>query len=581
MMSRIKILPPEVACKIAAGEVVERPLSVVKELVENALDAGATEIMVELAQGGKTLIRVSDNGHGMTPEEAVLCFERHSTSKISGEADLLRIKTLGFRGEALPSITAVSRIKLKTSVDGRVGTMVEREAEQVIRVEEAACPQGTIVEVRDLFFNLPARKKFLRSETTELSRITHLIISYAQAFPSLRFKLKHNSREIFNYSPAKNLKERLFQIYGNKLLERLVEVDFREGQYQVTGFISRPPLGRGDRTRQFCYINRRWVADKLVLAAVSQSYRGWLEKGKHPECWLFLTLPPEEVDVNVHPAKAEVRFRYPQEVFRLISHALEHAIKQSLGVKDITSHSLHAESTPPRVSEERTVFPKQQTIPAELNEVSSSEEVSHRFHEEVPSPLPQGPEVLGQFLGLYIIVASPEGLLVIDQHNAHERVLYERYLEIYQEKSWSRKSPLFPIIIDLSPEQEIKLQEAMPQLEKAGFRVEPMGGQAYALQEFPDILFEDEAKETLEALLQELEESQTRKTGKAEEKYKAILATLACRTAIKAGEVLSYSRMKYLIEELFKTSNPSLCPHGRPIMVKLDIGEIEKALGRR
>ncbi|OQX51798.1 MAG: hypothetical protein B5M54_10425 [Candidatus Aminicenantes bacterium 4484_214] len=531
-MSRIKILPPEIARKIAAGEVVERPLSVVKELVENALDAGATEIGVELAQGGKTLIRVSDNGHGMTPEEAGLCFERHSTSKIASEADLLRIKTMGFRGEALPSITAVSRVKLKTSVDGRVGTLVEREADQVIRVEEVACPRGTIVEVRDLFFNLPARRKFLRSQTTELSRITNFLISSAQAFPSIRFKLRHNAKEIFNYAPVKNLKERLFQIYGHKILERLVEVDFSEGQYQITGFVSRPPQGRGDRTRQFCYINHRWVADKLILAAVTQSFRGWLEKGKHPESWLFLTIPPEEVDVNVHPAKAEVRFCHPQEV-----------------------------SSQP--------------------EISSAEKVSPRFQEKEARSQPRGPEVLGQFLGLYIIAVSAEGLLVIDQHNAHERVLYERYLEIYREKSWPRKSPLFPIVIELSPDQEVKLREVLPYLESAGFRVEPMGGKAYALQEFPDILSEDEAQETLEVLLQELGSNRRRKAIKMEEKNEAILATLACRTAIKAGEILSYSRMQYLVEELFKTSNPSLCPHGRPILVKLSIAEIEKALGRR
>lgn len=583
-MSRIKILPPEIARKIAAGEVVERPLSVVKELVENALDAGATEIGVELAQGGKTLIRVSDNGHGMTPEEAGLCFERHSTSKIASEADLLRIKTMGFRGEALPSITAVSRVKLKTSVDGQVGTLVEREADQVIRVEEVACPRGTIVEVRDLFFNLPARRKFLRSQTTELSRITNFLISSAQAFPSIRFKLRHNAKEIFNYAPVKNLKERLFQIYGHKILDRLVEVDFSKGQYQITGFVSRPPQGRGDRTRQFCYINHRWVADKLILAAVTQSFRGWLEKGKHPESWLFLTIPPEEVDVNVHPAKAEVRFCHPQEVFRLVSHALEQAIKHSLGIKDITSPSLSAQATSSKVGEEKGVFSRLTspgaTLPSQP-EISSAEKVSPRFQEKEARSQPRGPEVLGQFLGLYIIAVSSEGLLVIDQHNAHERVLYERYLEIYREKSWPRKSPLFPIVIELSPDQEVKLREVLPYLESAGFRVEPMGGQAYALQEFPDILSEDEAQETLEVLLQELGSNRRRKAIKMEEKNEAILATLACRTAIKAGEILSYSRMQYLVEELFKTSNPSLCPHGRPILVKLSIAEIEKALGRR
>jgi|Deesub1362B_J571_1020462.scaffolds.fasta_scaffold00002_710 DNA mismatch repair protein MutL len=577
-MGRIRILPPEVANKIAAGEVVERPLSVVKELVENSLDAGAREVKVELGRGGKAYIRVSDNGHGMTSEEARLCFERHSTSKIATEKDLTQIVTLGFRGEALPSISAVARVRLKTSPNGQQGTLIEREGDTVRRVEEVACPRGTIIEVRDLFFNLPARRKFLRSETTELGRITRLLISYAQAFPQVRFILKHGTREIFNYPPVGNLRERLFQIYGQELLERLVEVDFQERNYRLFGFVSRPPFGRGDRSRQFCYINRRWVADKLILAALSQSFQGWLEKGRHPEAWLFLEVPPEEVDVNVHPAKAEVRFQHPQEIFRLIHLGLDKVIRQAMDIKPVASTQVEVQPLPKGIAEEHPGFKAEEKIAfGELERIISGERKEIKTGSLQEKSVEESGRifVLGQYLGLYIIAASAEGLLIIDQHNAHERVLFDRYLEIYQRKEFPRKSPLFPLIIDLSPDQEIKIEKALPLLERAGFRLEPMGTHAYALQEFPDVLTEEEAKDVLTTILEELQESRTR------EKFNDILATLACKTAVKAGELLSHSRMQYLVEELFKTSNPSLCPHGRPVMVKLAIKEIEKALGRR
>jgi len=578
-MGRIHILPPEVASKIAAGEVIERPLSVVKELVENSLDAGAREIKVELDRGGRLFIRVSDDGQGMTAEEARLCFERHSTSKITSEDDLARITTLGFRGEALPSIAAVARVKLKTSPDGQRGTLVEREGERVIRFEEAACPRGTIIEVRDLFYNLPVRRKFLRSETTELTRITRLLLSYAQAFPQVRFTLRHDSREIFNYPPVRSLRERLFQIYGPELVERLVEVDFRKNKYHFWGFLSRPPAGRRDRSRQFCYINHRWVGDKLVLTALEQSYQGWLEKGQHPEAWLFLELPPEEVDVNVHPAKAEVRFKQPQEIFRIIRLAVTDILQQTMGVKPIASTSMNKESPfSPTLKDRRYSQEKEERVIRETSEVlfeARDGEVRSIFQGETQQPEEQSIVVLGQFLGLYIIATTPEGLLIIDQHNAHERVLFERYLELYQKKEFPRKSPLFPLVIELSPDQEVKLEEAQSLLQQAGFRLEPMGGRTYALQEFPDILAEEEAKNVLEAILEEW------RAEKTQEKFKAILATLACRTAIKAGERLSFSRMKYLVEELLKTANPSLCPHGRPVMVKLAVQEIEKALKRR
>ncbi|MCK4338033.1 MAG: DNA mismatch repair endonuclease MutL, partial [Candidatus Aminicenantes bacterium] len=308
-MSSIKILSSEISVKIAAGEVIERPQSAVKELVENSLDAGATEIKVELLDGGKGLIRVTDNGYGMSREDALICFERHSTSKIENEDDLARIATLGFRGEALPSISAVSRITLRTNVkDGEKGTLIQREGKKVLEVSDTAFPHGTSFEVRDLFFNLPARKKFLRTERSELTLIAKYLTYAALAYPNVRFSLRHGQREIFNHPPVAGLKERIFQIYGKSVLETLMEVDYRDGDRRLYGFVSLPPNGRRDRSRQLFFVNKRPVKEKTIQAAFNQAFRGFLEKDRSAEGFLFLTVPYVDVDVNVHPTKSEVRF---------------------------------------------------------------------------------------------------------------------------------------------------------------------------------------------------------------------------------------------------------------------------------
>ncbi|NIM90396.1 MAG: DNA mismatch repair endonuclease MutL [Candidatus Aminicenantes bacterium] len=562
-MNKIILLPPEISQKIAAGEVIERPFSVVKELVENSLDAGAREVKVELGGGGKSLIRVVDDGQGMSREDAVVCFERHSTSKISSEEDLAQIMTLGFRGEALPSISAVSRVTLKTyGGKGNRGTIIEREGEKTLQVSDTAFPEGTSVEVKDLFFNLPARQKFLHSDRAELGMIVKYLSLVVLAFPEVRFSLIHGKRATFNYPPVKTLRERLFQIYGKSVLEQLMEVDYRE-IFHLYGYASRPPHGRSDRRRQLFFVNRRPVRDKILQAALNQAYRGVLEKDLFAEAFLFLYPPYSEVDVNVHPAKAEVRFKNSQLVYQQILRGIQKEIGEERGIKEVYPSSEQMNERT-RLQESRApVFktPKEESLTGEELFKPSLKDEAH-------------PRTLAQYLYTYILASNEEGLFIIDQHNAHERILYEQYQEIDAQKKWPVKISLLPVLFDLSPSQELTLESNQALLKELGFRVEAMGGKSYALKEFPDIFDSEEAKDSFFSLLDEI------KDEKIENKRIKLLATLACKTAIKAGEALSSEKMNYLVEELFKTSNFSLCPHGRPIMIKVGRKEIEKGLKR-
>jgi DNA mismatch repair protein MutL len=567
-MSKITRLPPEIFQKIAAGEVVERPFSVVKELVENSLDAQAAEIKVEINDGGKSLIRVTDNGHGMSRDDALICFERHSTSKITVEEDLDNIHTLGFRGEALPSISAVSRVVLKTIGENeRIGTLIEREGEDVLRVSDTAYPKGTSIEVRDLFFNIPARRKFLRSDRSELTQIARYLTQMAIAYPGKSFFLVHGSRKIFSYPPSANLRERIYQIYGRSALDKLIKVDYEAGKYKLSGYISQPSMGRRDRKQQFFFINDRLVRDKVLQSALNKACSPFLEKDHYAEAFLFLTVPFSEVDVNVHPAKTEVRFINPGSMFQFVLRSIENAMLKSIGIKEVRPSAADDKRYPPGPDESR--------IPL-IREPAERPSVSQDLYPQKEEAAKQSslPHVLGQYLNTYIVAVDKDGVLIIDQHNAHERVLFEKYEEIDKRSNWPRKLALLPLLIELSSSQILSLEKNRELLEEAGFSVEPMGGQSFALREYPDIFNEEEAKEIFLSLLEDI------KDEKIEDKKKRTLAMLACKTAVKAGEPLSSQKMSYLVEELFKTSNYSVCPHGRPVIVKLDREAIEKGLKR-
>jgi len=572
-MNRIALLPPEISQKIAAGEVIERPSSVVKELVENSLDAGAGEIRVELLDGGKRLIRVHDNGSGMSRDDSRICFERHSTSKISREEDLSAIRTLGFRGEALASISAVSRLTLLTW-DGEEaqGVQIEREDGALVRVLDAAFPKGTRIDVEDLFFNLPARKKFLRSDRSELSLVTKYITNAALAFPGVRFILIHGKREIINSPAVGTLRERIFQLYGRSFLDRLAEVENEDKGARISGFASRPLTGRPDKNHQFFFVNKRPVRDRVLQAALNQSYRGFLEKDMSPEAFLFLSVPYEEIDVNVHPSKTEVRFRDASFVFQLVLKAAANLLLGTRTIKEIYPQAGESRAEGGVAEKaERPFFP---LVRPESSPVTEAE-TSAFFPGAAGSPAHVSSlRVFGQYLDTYILAGREDALLVIDQHNAHERVLFEKYEEIGRAKKWPRRMPLIPVLLDLSPSQALALEENGPLLEEAGFRAEAMGGRSVAVREFPEIFKDAEAAEVFLSLLEEIKE------GGSEAKRERLLATMACKTAVKAGEPLSREKMGFLVEELFKTSRPSLCPHGRPVIVKIDRSEIEKGLRR-
>jgi DNA mismatch repair protein MutL len=573
-MSRIALLPPETAQKIAAGEVIERPQSVVKELVENSLDAGATEIKVELVRGGRDLIRVTDNGQGMNREDALICFERHSTSKIAREDDLLSISTLGFRGEALPSISAVSRVTLKTSDrEDEAGTLIRREGEKVLEVSDTAFPGGTCLEVRDLFYNLPVRKKFLRSVRAEVTRVTKYLIQACLAAENVRFSLFHEGRELFNYPAVPTLQERLYQVYGKSVLENLIPVEFSDEGMTISGYSSKPPSGRRDRSRQHIFVNRRPVKDSTVQAAFNQAYRGFLEKDFFAEGFLFLSLPFSEVDANVHPTKYEVRFKDSQAVFHLVFRAVREALLKVQGVKQV--YVPEAEEGP------RYHIKDHKSRASQAGGMGTSDRAEEVVRSQNFTLFPESEEmdgsfpcVLGQYQNMYIVAADEEGLLVVDQHNAHERLLFDKYEEIDRHKKWPKRLALLPVVFELSPPQILGLEEGGGMLEEMGFQVEHMGGRSYALKEYPDIFPEEKAREVLFALLEEI------RGVKVSEMRHKVLRTLACRSAVKAGQFLPHEKMDYLVKELFKTSNPSLCPHGRPVVLRISLSEIEKGLKR-
>jgi len=382
--------------------------------------------------------------------------------------------------------------------------------------------------------------------------------------PQKRFSLTHGKRQIFDYPPVKSLRERIFQVFGKSLLENLMEVDHEEEGRRINGYASAPPSGRRDRTHQLLFVNKRLVKDRTLQAAVNQAYRGFLEKDQYPEAFLFLFCPYEEVDVNVHPAKAEIRFKDSRPVFQLVLHSIEKAMLKQQGIKEVYPFREELKSGA-RVEERRD----KPAFPADVKKPLEREGLFPRVEEKKRSP-----RVLGQYLDMYIIASTDEGILIIDQHNAHERVLFEKYQEIDRKKKWPQKLALFPVLFELSPSQVLSFEENQSLLEEIGFRVEAMSGRSYSLKEFPDLFEEMEAREILFSLLEEV------KGEKIEDKKKRVMATLACKTAVKAGQVLPFEKMNYLVEELFKTSNASLCPHGRPIVVKIGRKEIERGLKR-
>lgn len=585
----IRVLPPEVAAKIAAGEVVERPASVVKELIENAIDAGATEIRIEVRQGGKRLIRVADNGCGIPAAEVELAFARHSTSKLSSVEDLTRIITLGFRGEALASIAAVSHLTMLTrTADEPVGSYLRLEGGNLLNREGRGCPVGTMITVENLFYNIPARLKFLRSETTERQHIDQLITRYAMAYPQLRFSVTHEGRLTFQSTGSGRLSDVLIKVYGLEVAEQMLAVSSsppdeendssQDGQGpRVSGYVSVPTIHRANRDHLTFFVNGRWVRDRMLAYAVEQAYHTLLPVGRHPLAVLQVHLDPAELDVNIHPTKSEVKFLRSDRVFATVQKAVRHTLVEQAPIPEMG----------PRPGQwtaadwerrQRLVGAGREHLPTQLALDTQ------RTGELLPlMPVPQTEDklpplrVLGQIARTYIIAEGPAGLYLIDQHAAHERILYEQFTA--QQEQVTAQTLLEPMTLELTPDQAAIMEEQLPVLAHLGFTIEPFGGNTYLVRAVPTILVGTDLRQALIGIVDELAEG--RMPPLAHEREKRVIASVCKQAAIKAGQVLSDEELRELVRQLEQTTMPRTCPHGRPTMIHLSQTQLEREFGRR
>jgi DNA mismatch repair protein MutL len=678
-MGRIRILSDQVANQIAAGEVVERPASVVKELLENSLDAGATRIRIEIEGGGRKLIRIIDNGHGMGQDDALLAFERHATSKLRTSDDLLSIATLGFRGEALPSIASVSRLTLETrAAEDDAGTLVEIAGGKILRIEPTGLPHGTTITIADLFFNTPARRKFLKSEQTELSHIAALVTHYALAHADKHIEL-HSATQALLVAPAvHDGRDRLFQIFGRDTADRMLptaaerelpraglpepppwkrEADYtppEPGLVRLTGFVSKPELQKLNRNSIYVFVNQRLIRDRVVLHALTEAYRNVIPPNSFPVVLLFLEMPPEEVDVNVHPAKTEVRFR--QSSF--LHDFIRDTVRTSLMIARPAASFMDALPSAPHASESllsgvsplpgapdesvfqpgpatsfptfRTTFPPgfaSRYSSGSATGFSSGFSPGSLASESAPAagdgepfdlapplvppssgrlafpdaPLAIGYDVpspsavyqdapsstlnalaslkpLGQLRDSFILAVNDEGLWIVDQHVAHERVLFEKILREREVESVERQRLLMPLLIDLMPAQMIAFAEIAAELERNGFEAEPFGPRTLAVKAAPVGLEGKELERMLEEVLAVPEREQ--QTENHEARRRRIAASIACHAAVKINMPLDPAKIDWLLRELAKTEHPTNCPHGRPIALKYSHKDIQKAFQR-
>ena len=549
MVAKIKILPAEMVDKIAAGEIIERPASVVKELVENSLDAGSSVMTVEIEEGGKKRITVMDDGEGMTREDALLAIERHATSKVYAEGDLNAIRTLGFRGEALPSIAAVSRLRLITRPhDELSGTQILIEGGHVKAVEEIGSPPGTRIEMVDLFYNLPARQKFLRGIRSESAHIIEVITRMALINSSVGFVLKHNNRILFNLPSTQDERSRIRNIFGKEVASHLVRVEGKEQGGEVRGWATIPPYCRGSSKGIYIYVNGRYVRDKLVSHAVSEAYRRFIPAKMYPVVILSLSIPLSYVDVNVHPTKMEVRFQRGDEIHRLVSHVL----------KRVLSHIALAKPHEEVVSVRETASPY--SVPPVI---TSDEEVV----------LTPPWRMVGQLKGTYVVVEGDEGVMVFDHHAAQERILYERLKASLQGKKVSQQPLLIPQPVEVKREDMELLLGHRAELARVGLTLEEFGEKAVAVTSIPSFLQGEDMQSLLEALSEELTERGEGDT--LEQVLERACVFLACREAIKANRRLQEEEVHSLLREWEEAGRPATCPHGRPLFVKWSWRELE------
>lgn len=592
----IRVLPPEVANQIAAGEVVERPASVIKELIENALDAGARHIAIEIEEGGRRLIRVSDDGAGIPADEAELAFHRYATSKLSSVEDLSHITTLGFRGEALASIASVSRLTLVTRSAGEpMGTRLYLEGGVLTGQDGIGAPQGTLITVENLFYNVPARLKFLKKESTERGHIGALVSRYAMAYPSVRFALSHGRQTILSTTGSGDLHEVLSEVYGLETASQMVAVEAVADdpsrpdlhQVQVSGYVGLPALNRANRTHITLFVNGRWIQDASLTYAVVQAYHTMLMVGRFPVAVLLLDVPPHEVDVNVHPTKAEVRFRQPDAVFG----AVQRVVRRTL-VEQAPPPAIHAEAvwgSPEWAARRERLTQVTRDRMQQLDIALDTESPGQRAYQQPPGDedAPSTPQsqprslpvlrVVGQVGAIYVVAEGPGGLYLIDQHAAHERVLYEQFKAEGAGEAMASQELLEPVVVELPPEQAALAEESLDALSAVGFGIELFGRSAVRVRAVPALVSGGDPVDALLAALGEIECGEMPTGSTAEEK---LIARVCKQAAIKAGQVLSYSEMEALVRQLERCQSPQTCPHGRPTMLHLSAQVLAKEFGR-
>ena len=635
-MGRIRILSDTVANKIAAGEVVERPASVVKELLENSLDAGASEFRIEIEAGGRRLIRLVDDGCGMLRDDALLAFERHATSKLADVKDLLSIATLGFRGEALPSIASVSRLLLETrSPDEQSGSAVEFAGGKLLRCDEAALGAGTTITIRDLFFNVPARKKFLRSEQTEIAHIASLVTHYSLAHPGKTFVLRHNNAELLGVTPVATLRERVFQVFGSQILDDLVDLGDHNRdlnmppdeqappdeprltrRFRLRGFVSGPQVQKYNRNSIYLFVNGRLIRDRLLLHAISAAYHNLMPPACYPFALLFLDCDAEEVDVNVHPSKTEVRFRHGSVVHDFVRDTIRDILMAQRPASNIPA------PTPPQpgaglpYSEfsqriESMNFPsvsaavagvETETLPEFILRRPASPEPRFDFEPAPAGARPSIPDThgplfpdaevlnpesldaltdlrpLGQIHDSFIIAAGRDGLWIIDQHVAHERILFEQVLAQRANGGTESQRLLVPLVIGLSAAQQIEYARIAEELDALGFETEPFGNRTVAVKSAPAGVPSAEVEKILFEIL-EIAERELRRAS-LDDVRRSMAASIACRAAIKINTRLEPAKIDWLLRSLAATSCPMSCPHGRPIALRYATRDILKSFHR-
>lgn len=576
-VGKIRVLPGEVISRIAAGEVVERPAAVVKELIDNSLDAGSTRVTVDVTDGGRRSIRVSDDGEGMTPADAPLAFQRHATSKLRSEHDLVTIRTLGFRGEALPSIASVSKVRMVTACRTEpVGTRLVLSGGALTKSEEAAAAPGTQIDVEELFFNTPARKKFLKTTTTEFSHICQVVQQAALAWPGTRFRLTHNGQKVADYPAAASRRDRILQVYGMRFVEQAAAVSGERAGIRVEGLTIQPMHTRAGRNPQELFVNRRAVKNAAVSHAVYDAYGAYLPKGQHPQFVLFLDVDSERVDVNVHPTKREVRFADQDLVFQAVRSAVRAAIGAEAKPEAAIRYSSFVSREP---MSSRTMPGLDQQM---LTGMAGATQQAGGMVQESSRAYPAGAErdiiPLGQLSRTYLVAEYGSELFVVDQHTAHERVLFERLCRARLSQALPAQPLLIPETIDVPAQHAVLLQRHLPELEQAGLTIEPFGAHTFVIRAVPALLKPLDYAALVLDLVDDL--SQWNQASPLETRLRAVMASLACHGAVRAGRAMELPEIKRLIEEWVDEGLPTTCPHGRRVALRLPEEELARIFGR-